>query len=684
MKARKILLYVVPLCLITAVKSPAQVFQENRFPQSVEPQGFCSYQYTGAYFNRKSIYTLRQVKMSDAPGQITQLSLNPTGATIAAVYEKGKGTGLTVFDFWKENAVVCNPKLPYAVSAVCYSPDARLMAVCDREGRIHILDSKTLEESASFEIGFVPDKISISPNQNLLLAGNVSFVDVRILKTGELRKRIEPGVKVNDFACSPDNSFVSVLTSDGFIVEYDTVSLLPGKEIASLGEARGFAIHHDCKYYAVVTSGSVIAVVNRLNPQERYYLDDADDHVDCPAFIHNDCGWLGYSTEKNLVYKQLTLIKPNYRKLVADEIETRMREWSKRMPGESLEDYQIRVNDETRARQAAVFEEEIATRLAADLLECSQISLGDYNPQDQILALNFDSMPPIYLKVPQEQLGNFSDLSELEFKNVRYGLKDDDTFELVYVEVCNKRSGKTYTFDNRERKSLEYMKLNENFVPLSIMQLANMEELRLEDIKNEIVSKAVAENKITDHTVISVTTGVEKDVDAFGKGILNYRIGFSYDVLPGFSAYEDYEPGRYKLDNSAAASSMAAIIRSAFEGGFSQYLKEGKKVLVKITGMADNLKIRNGIAYDGCFGDFINEPVWGNELYAITVTKSSGIKENDQLALIRAASVNDYIERNIPEFEKMEKQVEYHVILSDAAGGAFRRTTVEFLFYDAF
>lgn len=682
---KSIIIFIVSLLpFFAAVRTSAQVSQENRFPQAVEPHGFCSYQYTGAYFNKKSIYTLRQVRVSEASGQILQMALNPTGATVAAVYEKGKGTSLSVYDFWKEHTVVSSPKLSYSISTICYSPDARSMAVCDRDGRIHLLDSKTLNENFSFDIGFVPERIRISPNLNFLLAGDGNHLEIRILKTGELRKSIEPGVAINDFLVSPDNSFISVLTSDGFIIEYDTASFLPGKEIGSLGAADSFGIHHDCKYYAVVTSPQVIAIVNRLNSQDRNYLDDIDNHVSSPVFINNEQGWLGYCTEKSIVYKQLSEMKPNYRKLVAEEIETRMKEWSKRMPGESLEDYNLRVNDESRAKQAALFEEEIATRLAAGQLECSQIFLGEYNLQDQILSLNFDTMPPIYLKVPQEQLGNFSDLSELEFKNARYGLREDDSFELVYVEVYNKRSGMSYTFDNRERKSLEYMKINENFVPLDIMQLANMEELRLEDIKTEIVNKALDDNKITNHTNISVTTGVERDIDAFGRKILNYRIGFTYDVQADFSVNDDYAPGKYKLEYSAAASSMASIIKSAFEGGFSQYLKGGKKVLIKITGMADNLKIRNGIPYDGCFGDFVNEPVWGKELYAITVTKASGITENDQLALIRAASIKDYIDKNISGFDIMDRQIEYHVVLSEASGGAFRRTTVEFLFYDAF
>lgn len=664
----------------------SQVSLENRFPQKVEPQEFQSYKYTGTYFGNKSVYTLRQVSICDTPGPINHIALNPSGANIAAVWEKGRSkTGyLTIFNFWKEQDIIANPKLGYDVSSVCFSPDARTLAVCDKAGIIHLLETKKFKEQSSFSLGFAANKIKISGNLDFIAATDGTKLDIRILKTGDLRKSISFEGTIRDFLFSPDNSFLAVLTSDGFIIEYDTMSFLPGTEISALGKATGFCLHPDGKYYAVVTGDQTVALVNRLNPGDRQYIEDQDNHVASPLFLSDSKAWLGYSTDKNLVYKQISVMKPNYKKLIDEEIEIRMKEWSKRMPDESLEEYNLRVNEQTRMKQMAIFEEEISTRLAGDQLACSQISLGDYNPQDQMLSLNFDSMPPIYLNVPQDRLSDFSDLSELGFRNVRYGHKSDDTFELVYVEVYNKRTGASYTFDNRERKSLEYMKLNDNFVPLNIVQLANMEELKLEGIKNEVITKAMSENKITNHTKISVTTAVQKDVDALGKKILNYKVGFTYDVQPGFSGIEDFAPGKYKLEHSGAATSMSTIIKEAFEGGFSQYVRPGKKVLIKITGMADNLKIRNTIPYDGSFGDFVNEPVYGEQLYAITVTKESGISENDQLAFIRAVSVKDFIDNKISQMSQMEKQYEYHIQISDASGGAFRRITVEFTFCDAF
>ena len=90
------------------------------------------------------------------------------------------------------------------------------------------------------------------------------------------------------------------------------------------------------------------------------------------------------------------------------------------------------------------------------------------------------------------------------------------------------------------------------------------------------------------------------------------------------------------------------IIKNAFEGDFAKYLAEGKQVKVVITGSADASPIRGRIAYNGQYGEFTNEPYYkdGN-LDNITVTKASGITSNEQLALMRAAGVKDYIAKNV-------------------------------------
>ena len=184
----------------------------------------------------------------------------------------------------------------------------------------------------------------------------------------------------------------------------------------------------------------------------------------------------------------MSKLSPNFTKLLKEELDERMAEWMKQMPGETLDEYNIRVNDETRKKQMRLFEEEIATKMADNLLAMSEVSLGNYNPESNMLALDFNTMPSIYLNVPENELSSFSDASNLEFRNARYGLTSKDNFELVYADVYNKVTGKTYVFDNRERRSLDYLKSDDSFVPLNLVQQSNMEMTQLESIKDNILN----------------------------------------------------------------------------------------------------------------------------------------------------------------------------------------------------
>ena len=174
--------------------------------------------------------------------------------------------------------------------------------------------------------------------------------------------------------------------------------------------------------------------------------------------------------------------------------------------------------------------------------------------------------------------------------------------------------------------------------------------------------------------------------NADGKKILNYKVGYQYEVInKEFSAKEDFPSGGYNIEKSNAAMSLMKIIKNAFEGDFSKYLAEGKQVKVIITGSADASPIRGRIAYDGRYGEFMDEPYYkdGN-LDNITVTKTSGITQNEQLALLRAAGVQNYIDKNVTTLNNTKNEYEYHVEVAKERGGEFRKINVEFVIMDAF
>ena len=194
------------------------------------------------------------------------------------------------------------------------------------------------------------------------------------------------------------------------------------------------------------------------------------------------------------------------------------------------------------------------------------------------------------------------------------------------------------------------------------------------------------EKLITENTQIDVKTEVLPDVDANGNKIYNYKVSYQYEVInKEFSAKEDFPSGGYNIERSNAAMSLMKIIKDAFEGDFAKYLAEGKQVKVIITGSADASPIRGRIAYNNQYGEYVDEPYYkdGN-LDNITVTKTTGITSNEQLALLRAAGVKDYIEKNVTTLQNTDNQYEYHVEVAKERGGEFRKINVGFIIVDAF
>lgn len=265
-----------------------------------------------------------------------------------------------------------------------------------------------------------------------------------------------------------------------------------------------------------------------------------------------------------------------------------------------------------------------------------------------------------------------------------FGVNPDDSFEIVYAKVTNTNNGKSYIFDNLNRASMEYMK-EDDAISLETLQQQQMEEIRLQELRQQVMEEAKSTNVISDHTNITVDSRIVPEYDADGNRILNYLVSFTYDVSPGFSAQEDFGPGKYHVDESGAASSMLKIVKQAFEGDMAQYLGKSKKLRVTLTGTADATPIVHGLPYDGSYGDFDNEPVYINgQLSSISVDSKNLVKENQQLAFLRAMGVKDYLEKNVQKYNDISKDYKYEVNVSEGKGSEFRRITAAFTFVDAF
>jgi len=620
---------------------------------------------------------------------IKDFDLNPTGVSFIAIQKDKKGrTSASTYDIFETDSELIrfDAKKYGMPTAAAYAADATKLYVATDKG-LYIFEPRKMTLLDQMEIPFVPTSIAISENSYYMAFCEGQRVAIYNLEQKKLRRDWNYGVDVNDMTFNSNSTEFAVVTNDGFLTVYDTRTFNIKTDFENLGEGLACAFNFDNKYIAVATSPTTVELINMVRPEDRNTIPVESGGVKDLSFIKDTYGnsILVYTMNKALGAKRLMNLEPHYVQLVSDKVDKLMDEWLKMMPNESMEEYKLRVNDDTRAKQRRFFEDEISTSMAGDLISGQTMSLGNYDRTNQLLELDFSSMPTIYLPVPENDVTSFHDAGDLLLSDVQYGVLPDDTFEIIYAKVFNKADGKTYEYNNKDRVAMRFMDNDAQVVSLEILQQQQMEEIKLQELREKVVEEARHNDVISNHTNISVDSKVVPDYDADGNKILNYQVNFTYEVDPEFSVFEDFPSGKYHIDESGAASSMLKIVKEAFDGDFAQHLKPGKKVKVIITGTADATPIIRTIPYDGIYGDFVNEPIYENgDITAITVTKSKGIEENRQLAFLRAQGVKKFLEDNISKLKDTKTDYSFHVNVSEGKGSEFRRITTNFIIYDVF
>lgn len=574
------------------------------------------------------------------------------------------------------------------VEDLVYSPDGTYFLVGTGNGRL--IKCSTLKKDKKHKLLYdikldgSPSKIIINKKADAALVAAGSVLDIINLERGVKRAKIEYDAEIRDIAYSYDCLECAVLLCDGTLHIINTTSTL---------EKRRFNLPYNprlCCYtmqgkYLMIADDNGIRMLNILTGDADYRLPSSySDILGMDATFDSDkAEWLICFYNSEFSGLPLSLIERYHTIDLKRELDLRMAEWSKIKPGESEVDYRNRVNDATRAKYALQLERELVTQMAGDIIGQQKAKFGNYIESNQALSINFDGMPSIYLNIPAEDLVELKTIEDLEFFNTVYGLTEEDKFEVIYTEARNKSTGKVYIYDNLSRKSMTFDE--DSFVPMEVVQLASIEAARLEEIKQEAMKKAINENILSDHTQITVSTDVEQDVDADGNKILNYNINYQYDVEEEYSARDDFKAGKYNTVESNAALQMIDIINKSLNADFAKYTTSSKKLIISVTGSADAIPIMGKLKYNGEYGDIEELLVYQNEeLSTMTVTESSGMTSNEQLAMIRAYGMTDYLKKNVVTGLTIPTEERYNIEVSDEEGGQFRRIKVSLKFVDTF
>ncbi|MBQ7495471.1 MAG: porin family protein [Bacteroidaceae bacterium] len=358
-------------------------------------------------------------------------------------------------------------------------------------------------------------------------------------------------------------------------------------------------------------------------------------------------------------------------------VNERMNTWMKRLKGESKADYLARTTDAAIQTQRLDYTKAISTDMAGNRVNTSLKDL-QYSKAAGLLGVQFTDMPSITLRVPESEISSIKGTSDLQFTNTVYNLNPGDKFEVLYTEAINPATGKKYTYVST--KDAQFVQ-SDGYMPLTALHQDMVNKQRLQAIATNAVQEARDKNILSDNTTITVST----EVMPTQNGKTDYRVSYKYTVKDAFSVQDDFAPGKYDADQSAASTAMLKIINQSLAGDFAQYVKAGKGVDIRYTGSADAKPINGKIAYSGKYGDIKNQPVNINgKQEKLTVTKASGITSNEQLSLVRAISVRNYLLKNVKGLKDMQTSESFNVEVSPNEGSQFRRVAVDFIFRDAF
>ena len=356
-------------------------------------------------------------------------------------------------------------------------------------------------------------------------------------------------------------------------------------------------------------------------------------------------------------------------------VNERMKMWMKRVKGESKADYIARTTPEAIETQRLQFTKDLSTEFAGNRANTNIKDLT-YNQSASLLGVAFTDMPTISLNVPESEIASIKSAKDLQFTNTVYNLNPGDKFEILYTDVINPVTGKKYTYINtRDGKQVA----TDGFMPLGSVQQAMENRIRLQQITDKAIMEAKSQGILTDNTTINVNARLVPTKD----GKADYLIDYSYNVKDGFSVKDDFAPGKYDADLSAASTAMLKIIDQSMNGDFAKYMVPGKDVTINYQGSADSKPVRRKIAYNGRYGDITNQAVDVNgKQETMTITKATGIGSNEELSLVRATSVRSAVMKSVPKLKDMKLDEKYGVTVSDKEGSEFRRVAVNFIFHD--
>lgn len=249
--------------------------------------------------------------------------------------------------------------------------------------------------------------------------------------------------------------------------------------------------------------------------------------------------------DKNIASGSLNLL--NSKSIIEDVeeyVNAAMQEWLQKGKYEKTTDYQQRVTEENRKLQTEKLTQEKVNEIAQGIVKFSVVG-NDYDADNEVFRLDFESLFPVYIKVPIEggQAESFDkNFTGLKFENPKYTITPAEDFALMSIDVVNPSNGKKYTYNSSQPISYKETKVTASYSAVKVKVKADYDP-----------SAAI---NITREAITSAESGVDRDIPVSAKKKEN-----AYALIIGNEDYHSYQDGLNQEADVQFAENDARMFR---------------------------------------------------------------------------------------------------------------------------
>jgi len=494
-----------------------------------------------------------------------------------------------------------------------------------------------------------------------------------------------------DIVFSDDGKWLAISYNDGLIqlLDYDTFDIL--KEIWGEKVTNPIAILPNSMYLAYTRCDSLL-IYNCKKFKNVTSVKAHDGIINDLCIIYDDFKkqtfLISGGEDSKICIWDLNQLEKRYDIIIKAFVDSNIEAWQRIKENENPSEYINRVTDMTRFTKIQELTQEITNNLAIEKYPLVITNISKYDYDNQTFEMELDSLIKIIISVPHQQSKYVnSSVESLRCRNPRFVLNNQNDFELAYVEVFDHNNANTYTYNRNNEYRFDPKSINIEYVPIKIAsQIALTEEILKEKLET-MTNQSFLENKITDNVQTNVNAKAVIEENESGVKELNFHVEYSYEVIKASiqSETDDFPLGEFKFSSSNAARLTLQVFKESLENELADYLKSQKKVSIKIKGSTDGTPIMGKIPYSNDYGAFINEPYFLNgNLESISITQTTGITKNEQLAFLRTIGVQRFIEDYIDILKNTKNSYQHFAEVSEEKGGQYRRISIELIIHNAF